>query len=419
MAKKRKDEDTVIPADDKTTEEITATEEVTANPDTAPDPSDSNSPDQTGGEVESREAMTAEHPAKKRSNAPAWLALMLSAAALVAAAYLVVADWSSQSAETESSTAIESLSSRVDATRASLAALEKAIADVAEAGTNADAAADADIVARLGALQRNIDERVRTLDTLPTRMSGLESSVASLQGISAGTRDTWLLSEAENFMQIANAQLQLAGNPHLATLALGMADERISQLGNPALIDVRTALADELAALDVMVKPDIEGTTLMLASLARVIDSLPLRSPEQTARDTANADAIEEMGSFDRAFESVKDAMSGLVKVTPPDQIAAPLVSPDAVYFLRTNLALQLQVARLALLRGETAAFDQSLDDASAWLRQYFDTESAQVTASLQTIAEVRSANVAMSPPDISKSLHLLRQFRALAETAQ
>jgi uroporphyrin-3 C-methyltransferase len=227
------------------------------------------------------------------------------------------------------------------------------------------------------------------------------------------------LSEAEYYMQIANAQLQLAGNPHLATLALRMADERIVQLANPALIDVRAAISDELAALDVMEKPDIEGATLTLSSLARVVDSLPLRNLEDPQPENTSNTNAGELSGVDRALASVKDAMSGLVKITPPDQAAAPLVAPEAVYFLRTNLTLHLQVARLALLRGETTVFEQSLDDASAWLQQYFDTNSAQVEGSLETIAEIRGRQFSAAPPDISNSLRLLRQLRALAEPAQ
>ena len=35
------------------------------------------------------------------------------------------------------------------------------------------------------------------------------------------------------------------------------------------------------------------------------------------------------------------------------DEAMRPLIAPEAQYFLRANLALQLQAARLALLRGE------------------------------------------------------------------
>ena len=93
-----------------------------------------------------------------------------------------------------------------------------------------------------------------------------------------------------------------------------------------------------------------------------------------------------------------------------------PLIAPDAVYYLRTNLALHLQSARLALLRGEQAVFEQSLDDAAAWLRQYFDADSQQVSSALATIGEIRGGLFDIAPPDISESLRLLRQFNTLAE---
>ena len=174
---------------------------------------------------------------------------------------------------------------------------------------------------------------------------------------------------------------------------------------------------DELAALEGMEKPDTEGVTLNLASLARVVDSLPLRQAAGSGSDDAEVDT--ELSGMARAWASVKSAASGLVRVTGPEQSAAPLLTPDAVYFLRTNLTLQLQTARLALLRGEQAVFEQSLDDAAAWLELYFDTASAPVVSALLTIGEIRDGMFAVTTPDISESLRLLRQFKTINENAQ
>ena len=95
------------------------------------------------------------------------------------------------------------------------------------------------------------------------------------------------------------------------------------------------------------------------------------------------------------------------------------LVSPDAEQFLRINLALQLQSARLTLLRGEQAIFEQTLDDSSALLNSYFDTRSAEVISAQLTISEIRSSVFVADAPDISKSLRLLRQYRTLSETVE
>jgi len=347
---------------------------------------------------------------KKGSGVVAWLALFLALIAATGIGYMIFQDWRAASAADQSASELAELKNRIASSGDSLSSLDRGLAELAEADSRA--------ASELIALQASLENRIALLDSLPARMSNLENSIATLQGVSTGARNTWLLAEAEYYMQIANAQLQLAGNPHLASLALGMADERIVQLSDPALTGVRRALSDELAALEVMEKPDIEGITLTLSSLARVVDSLPLRLTASTGIDEDTA-VDPDLGGASRAWASVKGAVSGLVRVTPPNETAAPLMTPDAVYFLRTNLTLQLQAARLALLRGEQAVFEQSLDDAAEWLDLYFDAESAQVRGAKATLAEIRSGLFAVAPPDISESLRLLRQFNSITESAQ
>jgi uroporphyrin-3 C-methyltransferase len=326
-------------------------------------------------DIENLEEITIEDPApekrKTRGNGVAWLAVIFSAAALSLVGYTVVQNWlaTDDSREVDSLGKIEELDGRLRDASAAISSLESQNGPVAHPDFGAD----------IDAVRRDVDEQLRLLNSLPSRVTTIENSVASLVGISAGARETFLLAEAEYYLQIGNAQLQLANNPKLASLALGMADERITQLSDPGLTSVRRAISDELAALEVMEKPDLEGATLTLASLARVVESLPIANATPGEEDAEEFDP--EQGNVDRAWNSVKDALSGLVKVTPPDQAKLALVSPDDEYFLRNNIALQLQSARLALLRGEQAIFEQTLDDASALLETYFDAESEQVVS--------------------------------------
>ena len=90
-------------------------------------------------------------------------------------------------------------------------------------------------------------------------------------------------------------------------------------------------------------------------------------------------------------------------------------MAPEAVYYLRANLALQFQAARLSLLTGEQALFEQSLDDANAWLREYYDVGSTPVQSALATINDLRDGSIIGELPDISASLRLLRQYIAFS----
>lgn len=334
----------------------------------------------------------------------ALLAVLLSLLSLAAAGYLWWSSRDSGSTAAANAAAIERVSATLDDAQGSLDALGTRVDELDAAGTAH--------AKELAGLEEQLEEAQDRVASLPGRLSSVESSVASLQGISAGTRDTWLLAEAEYYLQIANAQLQLAGNPERALLALRFADQRIRQLADPALSEVRRALASELRAVEAMEKPDLQGISMTLASLADAVESLPLASEATVPGSATGASPPADASGWDRAVASVKAAFSDIVTVRRTDEEVTPLMSPDAAYFLRANLALELQTARLALLRGEQAIFEQSLADASAWLRRYYANDARAVQSALETLAGLREANFTVTPPDISESLRLLREFQ-------
>ena len=359
------------------------------------------------------ESLSVEQPQAKRSRLPlmtALLSLIVAAVALAAVAWLAMTRPPVAEPYVQDTSAVSALEAQVAAAERSM----KQLRDRLEALGNRDVVSSRE----LADIQQQMERRVQLYESLPGRMDNVEDTMAAIRGISTGVRDTWLLAEAEYYMQIANAQLQLAGNPHLARLALLQADERIRQLANPALTNIRRTLATELQALESMNRSDIEGITLTLASLADVVESLPMRS--DVTPTTADAVAHdEELSGYDRAVESLRSTMSGVVSVRRTDENIRPLIAPESAYFLRANLALQLQTARLALLRSEKAVFQQSLDDAASWLGEFYDPDSAQVQGAQKTISEIRESMIDIETPDISESLRQLRQFSALAASPE
>lgn len=357
-------------------------------------------------------------PAPKRhgvTTSIAWLALFVALVALAGAGYLLFDDWREGGRYADSADAVTSLRRSLDdldeQTGDDLAELDDKLAKLAAARER-----DGDALETLRQDVDDFDRAAETLASLTPRVANLERSLAALQGVSVEARNTYLIAEAEYYMQIANAQLQLAGNPALASLALEQADDRLSQLGDPALTDVRRALANERAALDVMEKPDIAGVTLTLASLAQVAESLPVFDAD-SADDDDDTEADADLSGPRRAWNAVKGAFSGVFTYSPPSDVDRPLLTPGAAPLLRGNLALQLQAARLALLRGEQELFRQSLDDADAWLGRYFDTSAASVSGMRDTLREIRDEYQRVSPPDISGSLRALRQYRTLTDS--
>jgi uroporphyrin-3 C-methyltransferase len=339
-----------------------------------------------------------------------WLALILAGLTLAVVSFNYLQNQSSTGDVTTGETQLRTLAESLAATQNSLETLEQNVASLRSNASSTSAASEQ----QLESIESQFNSRLRLLEAIPSKVSSLEASLASVQGITTGARDAWLLAEAEYYMQIGNAQLQLANNPQLANIALAHADNRILQLADPRLTNIRAALSDELRALEVMTKPDTAGITLALTSLAGVVDLLPLQQ-EVVAGAQKTAEISSDLSGVDRALASFKGAMSGVVSVRREDEATQPLIAPEAQYFLRANLTLQLQAAKLALLRGEEAIFRQSLDDVDEWLSEYYDTTNSSVQSAQQTIAEIRGSTLSVAVPDISLSLRLLRQFNSLA----
>jgi uroporphyrin-3 C-methyltransferase len=406
MSKKKKtakkDEQAEVASEDATFESV---EDESAAPEIADEQGHGEEPGSPGP---SEQNVTGEAVSRKSgSGFVAWLALLAAVVALAAIGLDFLRDRAAADDSLENDAAISSVTSTVRALQDSVDSLQQDVTALSDQLARRDSE-----IANIG---RRLDDRLQQIESLHGRLSTIEDNVASLQGISTGARDAWLLAEAEYYMQIANAQLQLAGNPQLAAHALGLADERILQLANPALTNVRRTLSNELRALELMDRPDTAGVTLTLASLADQVDSLPLRMEIEVDDDDDTAVGPELTGT-DRALASLRSMVDSVVSVRRTDEALKPLIAPEAQYFLRANLALQLQAARLAVLRGEENIFRQSLDDAAAWLNEFYDTDSSAVQSVLQAIADIRDSVFSQALPDISESLRLLRQFNALAD---
>ena len=365
-------------------------------------------------EPESLPQIEAPPAAKKSAGWVAWAALLVALLAAAGVGWDFLKDREVGSSAEDATARLESrineIVTSVGASQDIVTALERSVSELRQQAPTREAA--------LRRIEQQLDDRLRQIEPLPARLATVEASMASLQGISTGARDAWLLAEAEYYMQIANVQLQLARNPELALLALNHADERILQIGDPRLTGVRQALSDEKRALEAMERTDIAGITLTLASLAATVDSLPLKQDTEVRNEPASSTVDPELTGMERAMASLRNAVDGIVSVRRADEVMEPLIAPEAAFFLRANLSLQIQTARLALLRGEETVFRQSLDDVNQWLADYYDVDSTAVQSARTTVTGIRGSAFNVSIPDISRSLRLLRQYNSLSDAA-
>ena len=262
-------------------------------------------------------------------------------------------------------------------------------------------------------LQRD-REFQQSLAKLAREQEALSSAFSRLRARLGRRLEGWILAEAQYLLEIANQRLRLFHDVATARAALREADRRITEADDPGLIPVREEIARELAALDAVSLPDVAGLGTRLSALAEQVDRLPIAgtSPgpaSQTTGKTGANQSTSEARGWRALLNRVWQAFRELVSIQRTDAPVAPLLPPKERFFLRANLALELEAARLALLREQPALYRSSLDQARDWLSRYFDPEDAGVRAMIEAIDELQRVEVSPRLPDISGSLRLLR----------
>jgi uncharacterized protein HemX len=243
------------------------------------------------------------------------------------------------------------------------------------------------------------------------RIDGLEEELARLARSRETVGSQLRREQVQHLLRIANYQLNLGRDPVTALAALREADGVLAKLADPGLQPLRRQLSDDILALRSVERVDVEGVALRLESLARRVDQLPLNAAAAELTGSAPDAAAE--GGWARFRQKVSEFLSSIFTVRRTESSTGPLLSREESFFLRRNLELELQAARIALLAGDTEVFSSSLAAARRWTEEYFDRESAAVETFIGGLSELSEVTLQTRLPDISGSL---RTFLDLQE---
>ncbi|MGB5211146.1 MAG: uroporphyrinogen-III C-methyltransferase [Gammaproteobacteria bacterium] len=337
---------------------------------------------------------TAEPPAPPGGRGLSVLALLLAVAA-VAGSGLVI--WNQRQA----ASMVDNGQAQLNATLGQLESNTRKLAARFEAletearSASAEQAAVEDLLLRLSA-----------------RTDGLESNVAGLARSREASGTQLRRAEAEQLLRIANYQLNLARNPDTALAALLEADALLARLADPGLQPVRRQLTDDVLALRSAERVDLEGIAMRLDSLARQVNQLPLNSD---ARELSGLETSAQpaSGGWARFKQKVSEFVAGIFAVRRTESSSGPLLSREEAFFLRRNLELELQAARLAVLSTNAEVFAASISAARRWTEAYFDREASSVAGFVRDLNALAQQRLVVALPDISGSL---RVFRELAD---
>ena len=284
---------------------------------------------------------------------------------------------------------------------------------------------------RLQSVSGDVAQQSDTLSSLQQSVQQTQTQMADVADKVAGSNNRWDLNQIESLLRAANQRLQLYDDPEGARQALELASDAIRRKNDPRLFDLRGEIVNEIAALDALPNPDVEGMSLTLAAMIEQVPKLPLASnvpgefqPEgEAAGDKSSQEGGDDSGmsmaqfqaefsqGWDHFVDSVGEAMSGMFTIRRADGTQRALLPPDQAFFLNQNLQLELRAARLALLERDTQNYRDSLANARQWLEDYYDTGAAPVSNMAERLDQMSNVKLDWDAPDITASLVNLREM--------
>ncbi len=268
----------------------------------------------------------------------------------------------------------------------------------------------ASIKGELTKLRSDNDALASRLNDLVRKQAQTDEQVSRLLSERTNSSTDWALAESEYLLVIATHRLILAHDVHTALAAMQAADARLRDLDLPGLTPARRQISSDMNALKSVHQVDITGLTLFLSDLAERAPKLPLNSTRfVTRRLPRTKPAPEHTDNWRELLHEMWRSLKSLVVVTR--RSGGIRLLPDEKYFVIQNLQLQIQAARLAVLRRDTQALHASVKSIVHWLRTYYDVSNGGVESALQSVRQMGNVNLEPTLPDISSSLESLRAY--------
>lgn len=257
--------------------------------------------------------------------------------------------------------------------------------------------------------QRMLVEQAQLIQQLRQSLTVTQERIRELSG---RRHQDWMLAEAEYLIKLAEYKISLEKDKLTAIGLLKTADEKILAIGDNSLIELRQAIAQDIANIQLVVAPDVGGIAVQLEAIVQQIPELniialefePLADKEQSSKDES------EEFSWEKLY---KNFLDDFVEVKDHSQPVQPLMTLEQRGNLNANIQMALQQAQIALLRGEQNLYETNVDKASNWIKDFFklDEPAQQILGSLEELRQNR-VNI-----DLPKQLASKQAITAINQT--
>ncbi|MDO9423829.1 MAG: uroporphyrinogen-III C-methyltransferase [Methylobacter sp.] len=251
-------------------------------------------------------------------------------------------------------------------------------------------------------------------EKLDSTRNELNSAISQVQRQLGKTRSDWLIADAEYLLSVANQRLHLVGDVNTTYEALEAADQRLRESGDVGVFKIREQIAKDIAAIRRVAVADTVGIYASIQSLQTQVDSLVLFLP-YTGKALTEPKAVQEPSDKEahNILDSAMMELEGIVTIRHTEHPIKEILTPEQAQFIREQLRVKLEMAKIALVQQHEQLYQSSLADAKKWAELNF-AKDAQTNKFIAELDKFNAIKIRSEFPDISLSLKMLRDITKL-----
>ena len=213
----------------------------------------------------------------------------------------------------------------------------------------------------------------------------------------------WLAAEANYLVNLAERRLLVEADVATSIQLLVDAEQRLAAMQDPSVFHIRTAISQDIAALNGLVQSNTDDIYLTLSGLITESAQLPFAQvhiPQQGESEQDTQRVTGEISDWQQNLQvSLQRFFAHFVTIRKQERQVQPQLPADQQWFVRANLTTQVLMAQHAVLAHDQSKYADALQHIATWASAYFDLADPQVVAFVNQLDHLRQQNVALNLP--------------------
>ncbi len=239
--------------------------------------------------------------------------------------------------------------------------------------------------------QRKIDDVVSKSDEYVKNLYDLKASIAQIETLQ--NADNLMAMQFKHIITMAAEQLKITQDAGSTLFTLQSIDDRLQRFPAGYWADVRQALANDIMNLKLQPSSDLSSILERLNKNIFLVDRISLMGmPEYSVEKTND----ENISWFKKLTDGITSDLLSLVRIRKINNPDSVILSKEQEWFVKENLKLLLQQAKMAAYHKNQQDFSQYLQQVLVYSQKYMDKQSKNAdffNKNIQDLGLVRFAN--------------------------